>query len=107
MERLRHEVGVTPAGRKRRKKYGLRESDYAFMLEFQKNSCGICQTHQSALSRSLVVDHCHQTGRIRGLLCSNCNTALGLLKDSRQSIARAWRWVMTDQDLEAENGKAN
>lgn len=96
-----------PQGKKRRyagpkltpkdhrvRKYGMTAADYAFMLEFQQGQCGICKTHQSELPRALAVDHCHQTGRVRGLLCSKCNTALGLLKDSPEFIERAGRWIM-------------
>lgn len=83
---------------KRLRKFGLTLSDYEFMAEFQNHACGICKTPQSKLQRKLAVDHCHSTGRIRGLLCSNCNTALGLLRDNPESIRRAARWIMTDEE---------
>lgn len=41
----------------------------------------------------LVVDHCHATGHVRGLLCHNCNRALGLLKDSEQALQRALKYL--------------
>jgi hypothetical protein len=41
----------------------------------------------------LVVDHCHSSGEVRGLLCHNCNRALGLLKDSVDSLMRAARYL--------------
>lgn len=88
-------------------KYGISEEDYNFMLAFQNNACGICRTPQSELKRAMSVDHCHKTGRIRGLLCSSCNTSIGLLKDSRELMHRASRWVMTDAELEAESGAPN
>lgn len=66
--------------------YGITIDDYETMLKNQNNKCKICfgpgfkmADHHDLL---LVVDHCHETGIIRGLLCHNCNRALGLLKDS-------------------------
>lgn len=102
MERIRHERGATQICRVRRKKHGIKMADYALMLEVQKNACGICQKPQSEFTRALAVDHDHATGRVRGLLCANCNTAIGLLRDSREAIARAYRWVMTDEEIAAE-----
>jgi hypothetical protein len=80
-------------------KYGMTGDDYAFMYEYQQGQCGICKTPQSELKRALAVDHCHETGRVRGLLCSNCNTALGLLKDRQDLLERAARWLMTEEEL--------
>lgn len=60
---------------------------YQTMLIQQRHVCQICKqpeirkSHNGVL-RSLSVDHCHKTGKIRGLLCDACNTAIGLLQDS-------------------------
>lgn len=78
---------------RRVRKYGMTEVDYNFMFEYQQGQCGVCKTHQRDLSRALAVDHCHKSGRVRGLLCSRCNTAIGLLKDSRLFIERAGQWI--------------
>ena len=63
-------------------KYGITVEDYNTMFLKQNGCCAICETHNSKLSKSLAVDHCHTTGEIRGLLCQNCNTALGKFKDN-------------------------
>lgn len=47
----------------------------------QGGMCGICRQLLSKESRYVVVDHCHETNRIRGLLCISCNTGLGMFKD--------------------------
>lgn len=60
--------------------YGISHDDYDALLEYQKGCCAICRRHQSEFSRQLAVDHNHNTGRIRGLLCGYCNTALGQLE---------------------------
>ena len=63
-------------------RYGITVDDYNSMFEEQQGCCAICSTHQSALTRSLAVDHCHETGKVRGLLCISCNVGLGHFKDS-------------------------
>lgn len=52
------------------------------MGEIHGNKCAICNLHQAELSLTLAVDHCHKTGKIRGLLCVNCNQGIGKFKDS-------------------------
>lgn len=63
--------------------YGLSMDDYNALLEKQMNTCAICSTHFTELKKGLFVDHCHDTGKVRGLLCSACNSAIGLLKENR------------------------
>lgn len=63
------------------RKFGIDSDTYDTMLVEQNGVCAICK--RSCVSgRSLAVDHCHSTGRVRGLLCCNCNRALGLLEDN-------------------------
>lgn len=57
--------------------YGITIAEYERMFEEQKGRCKICHSGED-----LCVDHCHQTGKIRGLLCRDCNKALGIFKDS-------------------------
>lgn len=65
-----------------RTKYGLSLEDYNALLEKQGHSCGICQVPFSSLKRRPHVDHCHSTGKVRGILCPNCNVTLGHSKDN-------------------------
>lgn len=62
--------------------YGITVDDYNIMFAFQEGKCLGCNKHQSELKSALHVDHDHETGKIRGLLCKKCNTAIGLMKDS-------------------------
>lgn len=55
------------------KKYGITQADYDRMLSEQFHCCKICGKHQSLFKRKFAVDHCHQTLRVRGLLCFRCN----------------------------------
>jgi len=71
--------------------FGLTPQDYDDMLAEQDGRCGICQ--QKVGDKRLCIDHSHTTGQIRGLLCHHCNVALGLFKDSTESLVRAIEWV--------------
>jgi hypothetical protein len=74
---------------KRLKRYGITEDDYNLMFQKQQGCCAICNSHQSNFKRALAVDHCHETGKVRGLLCTNCNVGLGNFKDSLTSLSNA------------------
>lgn len=71
--------------------HGLGPQEYALLLQVQTGLCAICR--QPEVGRRLAVDHCHATGRIRGLLCSRCNTALGLLDDSGDRLRKAADYI--------------
>ncbi len=71
------------------KKYGLTIELYDQMLAQQNHSCNICLKHESEFKTRLSVDHCHKTGRVRGLLCNVCNTMLGQWKDDKEKFERA------------------
>ena len=74
-------------------KYSLTQSDYDAMLFEQDCRCAICRRPETAIYKGsikrLAVDHCHKTGKIRGLLCSHCNQAIGKLKDSPRLLRKA------------------
>jgi hypothetical protein len=73
-------------------KYGISLEDYEALLEGQDGMCAICSEEGT---RQLSVDHCHTTGRIRGLLCDNCNHALGKFRDNPVRIRRALEYLET------------
>jgi hypothetical protein len=62
---------------------------YLQMLKQQDNKCAICLTSDKDLEKLLSVDHCHTTGKVRGLLCGNCNLALGNFKDRLENLENA------------------
>lgn len=68
------------------KKYGLTEEQYGQMVGNQEGKCLICFR---VPTDNLVVDHCHETGIVRGLLCRKCNAAIGALDDSPDLLKRA------------------
>jgi hypothetical protein len=78
-----------------KKKFGLTLEAYNSLFVAQHGRCALCETHQSELKKSLAVDHDHDTGAIRGLLCHNCNVGLGNLKDSAELLIKAAEYVST------------
>lgn len=68
--------------------HGISLEQYNELFSSQNGLCKGCYRHQSSLKMAFAVDHNHKTGKIRGLLCGPCNTALGLLKDSPETLQR-------------------
>ncbi|MEJ7873163.1 MAG: endonuclease VII domain-containing protein [Rubrobacteraceae bacterium] len=84
---------VQKTGRSARKrKYGVAVAEYDDLLLKQDGRCAICK-RLPYTKKGLVVDHCHQTGAIRGILCSRCNSALGMLDDSPALLERALEYL--------------
>jgi hypothetical protein len=70
--------------------YGITLEDYQKMLDEQDCKCKICSKPAEECVRGILdVDHCHRTGKIRGLLCTDCNNLLGRAKDSVQILQNA------------------
>lgn len=69
-----------------RRKYGITEDEYNLKFLEQAGKCAICGKHQSEFKRALSVDHDHATGKVRGLLCYNCNTGLGMFKEDTKIL---------------------
>ncbi len=69
-------------------RYGITRDQYNLMLVKQNYSCAICETPQSDLHKALSIDHCHTSSVVRGLLCSKCNHAIGLLGDKVKHLYR-------------------
>ena len=75
------------------KNFGINIKDYEQMLVSQEYRCAICGKHQSELEKAFDIDHNHNTGKVRGLLCNQCNQALGLLKDSSELFVKALKYL--------------
>lgn len=80
--------------KKLRENYGISLVDYNNMFQEQFGCCAICKRHQSELTVSLSVDHCHITKRVRGLLCYNCNSGLGRFKDNEEYLKTAITYLL-------------
>jgi len=78
----------------REKTLGISDEDYWKIYKEQEGRCGICKRRMySKRYKAFCVDHDHKTGRIRGLLCHSCNSALGLFRDDPIALKRAIKWV--------------
>lgn len=76
------------------RRYGITVQLYLDLHEQQRGACGICGRPEAEVPKKrLAVDHDHKTGRVRGLLCQDCNFALGLLHDDSQLLAAASKWI--------------
>jgi hypothetical protein len=78
-----------------KKKYGISVEQYDNMLLEQNNKCAICKSDDPKSRRYIKgksirfsVDHCHTTGKVRGLLCAKCNNVLGLINDNPEIALR-------------------
>jgi hypothetical protein len=77
-----------------RNAYGISLEEYDNMLESQLGCCAICAMTPEKNGRRLDVDHCHETGRVRGLLCASCNLGIGKFKDNPSLLAEAIKYLV-------------
>ena len=76
-----------------RRKYGITQQQYNEMLQEQNNGCAICGKTEEPDGRRLAIDHCHSTGKVRGVLCNNCNNGLGAFGDNINNIKQAIQYL--------------
>lgn len=74
-----------------RYKFNISIDEYNSILKKQDNKCAIC--NMSETQRNLAVDHCHKTGKIRGLLCNRCNKGIGLFSDNTTRLTAAIAYI--------------
>lgn len=73
--------------------FNLTIEDYDNMVKEQKGLCKICNNPPDTKHNKLYVDHCHNTKKIRGLLCHGCNAGIGLLKDNTDILRKAIEYL--------------
>ena len=78
------------------RKFGITLEEYNQIFAEQEGKCGICSKHQ--LDKNLSVDHDHDTGEVRGLLCQPCNLGLGKLGDNIESIENTLRYLNNERN---------
>ncbi len=79
-------------------KYNLTQEKYNEILKSQNETCKICKTY-SYHNTNLSIDHCHKTGKVRGLLCRNCNLALGLFNDDIELLKESIKYLESNKIL--------
>lgn len=91
--------GLTYKRRRTLERYGLSVDDYELLLEAQNFVCAICHKPEtrkdgrSGRTIALAVDHCHSTGRVRGLLCAKCNMGIGHFEDETERLERILEYL--------------
>jgi len=94
--------GNNPMDRYLRKRFGITEIKYREMLESQNGVCAICKNPETSIDkryntlRRLAVDHDHETGRVRRLLCHNCNRVLGMIKENPYIVKIMYETIMNE-----------
>mgnify|MGYP001496370973 CR=1 FL=1 len=81
------------------KEYGITLDDYNNLLEKQNYKCAICGRNFKDAIKGLYIDHNHETGKIRGLLCLQCNSAIGMLNENINTLTKAISYLKDNKEL--------
>lgn len=84
------------------REYGITIDDYDRMMQEQEGVCAICR-QTSAVHKKLAVDHCHDTSKIRGLLCENCNRGIGMFRNSTNLLSNAIDYLDRSLRVDGKN----
>ncbi|ERR1700677_3375205 len=104
-----HAASVAKRRHSLKKTFGISLEQFNMMLEQQNGVCAICKQPETAKNgwnsktRFLAVDHCHSTGKIRGLLCTQCNQGLGNFRDDAARMKAAIHYLESHDGLEKAN----
>ena len=79
-------------------RYGMTYEQWEAMREAENYSCMICGITEEELGKKLDVDHCHSSGKVRGLLCNPCNTVLGHARDKIEILEAAAAYLKENSD---------
>lgn len=87
-------------------RYGITPEHYNEMWAAQNGKCAICGNEETARHNTskkvlkLAVDHCHKTGKVRGLLCQDCNRGIAKFKENAETLIRAREYVIKHTEIE-------
>jgi hypothetical protein len=93
-ERIAGELPQLQRGYDLKRRYGISSEDYERLLAEQRGSCAICGGGPGGSARHFHVDHQHDTGEVRGLLCGNCNRGLGYLCEDPEIVRTAAEYLL-------------
>jgi hypothetical protein len=79
--------------------YGITPEEYDALLASQGGGCAICGVAENPSGLRLPVDHDHATGEVRGILCSNCNSGIGMLGDNPDRVIAAAAYLLERADV--------
>lgn len=87
--------------------FRVSKKDYSNLLEIQNNVCAICNKpetiingHKNRIPKRLAIDHCHKTGKIRGLLCHKCNVSIGAMRESIKILQSAIEYLTKHNSID-------
>lgn len=75
------------------KRYGLTQDDWISLFVAQQYSCAVCKTEHPGCKQGWHTDHCHTSGKVRGILCQHCNTTLGHSKESTERLSALIEYI--------------
>lgn len=81
------------AALQRLRRFGITQAQWDTMFTSQGNRCAICKSSTTNVKRGWQVDHCHETGKVRGILCNVCNVGLGHFKDDPAALRAAAEYI--------------
>lgn len=93
--------------RRRGERHGITEAEFQVFLAAQAGRCAICGYTETQEFKTLVIDHHHGTGAVRGLICSRCNKALGAFREDTAILAAAIAYLNRGVDLREQLDKAS
>jgi hypothetical protein len=106
-QRQARAAGYCTNHHRRFSRFGITHIEFEGLLRSQRGRCGICRAGKpGGSSGEWCIDHDHVTGQIRGLLCSACNSGIGMLRDDPEIIAAASRYVTKHRQMVLFQGKA-
>lgn len=79
------------------KTFGVTKEDWMQMMALQGEVCAICKEPEK--TRRLSIDHCHSTGKVRGLLCNRCNKAIGIFEDKVELLEEAIKYLNKEKEI--------
>jgi hypothetical protein len=88
-----------------RRTYGISMQEFDELVEFQGGKCAICFKPLDAINRRANIDHCHDTGKVRGILCTGCNTGIGHLGDNIEGLKKALYYLENTPFEEYSNAR--
>lgn len=91
---LKHVCKICDAKNCKTSKYGLTHREQDALYAAQKNKCPICHAKLEVDKKSHF-DHCHATGKVRGILCGPCNQAIGLFKENTDAMLNAVKYLQS------------
>lgn len=100
-QQYKRESPTTPRNRKTEKlqlRYGLTYEQWEKMRETESYACMICGITEAEIDKKLDVDHCHSSGKVRGILCNPCNTMIGHAKDNIAVLRAAATYLEENAD---------